>query len=120
MLSSLKTFLNFCATIQSGINNTNFLYGFYEDTTLQLPMTILNASTGSTYPNLYIVNDYNSTFQSVGTEINFKNLSALSTSTYFIHFTNLTSLVGSIRGSGNNSSVTYSKTSDEESKKIFY
>ena len=38
-------FGNTSATIQSGINNTNFLYGFYADTTLQIPMTILNAST---------------------------------------------------------------------------
>ena len=79
-------------------------------------MTILNASTSSAYPNLYIVNDYNSTSQSVGMEINFSKLSTLSTSTYFIHFTNSTSVVGSIRESGNNSSVTYSTTSDERIK----
>ena len=49
-------------------------------------------------------------------EINFFKLSTLSTSTHFIHFTNSTSVVGSIRGSGNNSSVTYSTTSDERIK----
>ena len=102
--------------IQSGINNTNFLYGFSSSTNLQVPVAILNKSTSSAYPNLYLVNDYSGTSQSVGMEINFKNLSTLSTTTYFIHFTNSTSVVGSIRGSGNNSSVTYSTTSDRRIK----
>ena len=101
------------ASILSG---TDFNYGFASSSSTQIPVVILNTSTGSAYPNLYIVNDYNGTSQSVGMEINFKNLSTLSTSTYFIHFTNSTSVVGSIRGNGNNSSVTYSTTSDRTIK----
>ena len=100
------------AKIQSGIHNTNFLYGFSSSTSTQVAVTILNSSTSSAYPNLYLVNDYNGSSQSVGMKINFKNLSTLSTTTYFIHFTNSTSVVVSIRGSGNISNVTYSTTSD--------
>ena len=90
-------------TINSEIGGINFNYGFYSNTTTATPVTIINGPTSSQYPSLYLINDYNSTSQSVGIEIRFKNLSTLSTSTYFMKFNNSTQLVGCIRGNGNNS-----------------
>ena len=107
-------FGNTSGAIQTASNGTPFQNGFYSGTNI-IPVTIVD-DYNTAYPSLYIVNAYNSTSQSVGMEINFSKLSTLSTSTYFIHFNNSTSVVGSIIGSGNNSSVTYSTTSDERIK----
>ena len=48
------------ANIKAGINNKNFIYGFTSNTSTQIPLSILNSSTSSAYPNLYIVNAHSS------------------------------------------------------------